>query len=117
MTTTLRNTGIEPVGEMPWGPTRSLLRDRDDRWRPCSPLQGGLESRRVLCVGRPSPSREEVWQALDRVSRLTVRPDQRSEVLKARDVYLAGGEINLHRSLQLERAARAGAGRRYQGIR
>jgi len=48
----------------------------------------------------PKPlTEEEVWQALDRAVPGLDRyvSDQSIEVLEAREVYLAGGEIDLHR--------------------
>ncbi len=107
MTTALRNTGIEPVGEMPWGTHFChFYETRDDLLETLLPFfKAGLQ---------------EVWQALDRAVPSLDRyvSDQSIEVLKARDVYLAGGEIDLHRiignwSAKLERALSRG----YPGIR
>jgi signal transduction histidine kinase len=69
----------------------------------------------------PKPLTEEgVWQALDRAVPGLDRyvSDQSIEVLEARDVYLAEGEIDLHRIIsnwrgKLERALARG----YEGIR
>src|SRR5437879_9691048 len=123
MTTALRNTGIEPVGEMPWGTHFChFYETKDDLLETLlSFFKVGLEAGEFCAwVVSGALTEEEVWQALDRAVPGLGRyvADQSIEVLKARDVYLAGGEINLHRiisnwSAKLERALSRG----YQGIR
>ena len=123
MTTALRNTGIEPVGEMPWGTHFChFYETRDDLLETLlSFFKVGLEAGEFCAWVVSEPlTEEEVWQALDRAVPGLGRyvSDQSIEVLKARDVYLAGGEINLHRIIsnwsgKLERALSRG----YQGIR
>jgi C4-dicarboxylate-specific signal transduction histidine kinase len=123
MTTALRNTGIEPVGEMPWGTHFChFYETRDDLLETLLPFfKAGLEAGEFCAWVVSEPlTEEEVWQALDRAVPGLDRyvSDQSIEVLRARDVYLAGGEIDLHRitsnwSVKLERALSRG----YQGIR
>jgi C4-dicarboxylate-specific signal transduction histidine kinase len=123
MATALRNTGIEPVGEMPWGTHFChFYETRDDLLETLLPFfKAGLESGEFCAWVVSEPLTEaEVWQALDRaVPRLDrYVSDQSIEVLSARNVYLAGGEIDLHRiignwSAKLERALSRG----YEGIR
>ena len=123
MTTALRNTGIEPVGEMPWGTHFChFYETRDDLLETLLPFfKAGLEANEFCAWVVSEPlTEQEVWQALDRAVPGLDRyvSDQSIEVLKARDVYLAGGEINLHRiidnwSAKLKRALSGG----YQGIR
>ena len=123
MTTALRNTGIEPVGEMPWGTHFChFYETRDDLLETLLPFfKAGLEAGEFCAWVVSEPLTEEgVWQALDRaVPRLDRYVSDRSiEVLQARDVYLAGGEIDLHRIIgnwgaKLERALSRG----YEGIR
>jgi len=123
MTTALRQTGIEPVGEMPWGTHFCHFYEaKDDLLETLLPFfKAGLESNEFCAWVISEPLNEaEVWKALDR----TVPDFDRYvsshsiELLSARDVYLAGGEIDLHRiignwSAQLEGALSRG----YQGIR
>src|SRR2546426_11274034 len=123
MTTALRNTGIEPVGEMPWGTHFChFYETRDDLLETLLPFfKAGLEAGEFCAWVVSEPLAEEgVWQALDRAVPHLDRyvAEQSIEVLKARDVYLAGGEIDLHRitsnwSAKLKRALSRG----YQGIR
>jgi C4-dicarboxylate-specific signal transduction histidine kinase len=123
VTTALRNTGIEPVGEMPWGTHFChFYETKDDLLETLlSFFKVGLEAGEFCAWVVSEPlTEEEVWQALARAVPGLGRyvSDQSIEVLKARDVYLAGGEINLHRiisnwSAKLERALSRG----YQGIR
>src|SRR5467141_134366 len=123
MTTALRNTGIQPVGEMPWGTHFChFYETRDHLLETLLPFfKVGLEAGEFCAWVVSEPlTEEEVWRALDRAVPSLDRyvSDQSIEVLKARDGYLAGGEINLHRmignwSAKLERALAGG----YQGIR
>src|SRR2546422_4982208 len=123
MTTALRNTGIEPVGEMPWGTHFChFYETRDDLLETLLPFfKAGLETNEFCAWVVSEPLTEAgVWQALDRAVPGLDRyvSDHSIEVLNARDVYLAGGEIDLHRitsnwSAKLERALSRG----YQGIR
>jgi C4-dicarboxylate-specific signal transduction histidine kinase len=123
MTSALRNSGIEPVGEMPWGTHFChFYETRDDLLETLLPFfKAGLEAGEFCAWVVSEPlTEEEVWQALDRAVPGLDRyvSDQSIEVLKARDVYLAGGEIDLHRIIgnwgaKLERALSRG----YPGIR
>jgi C4-dicarboxylate-specific signal transduction histidine kinase len=123
MMTALRNTGIEPVGEMPWGTHFChFYETRDDLLETLLPFfKAGLEAGEFCAWVVSEPlTEEEVWQALDRAVPNLDRyvSDGSIEVLNARDVYLAGGEIDLHRIIgnwnaKLERALSRG----YPGIR
>src|SRR5438132_6219954 len=123
MTTALRQTGIEPVGEMPWGTHFChFYETKDDLLETLLPFfKAGLEANEFCAWVVSEPLNEaEVWQALGRAV-----PDfdryvssHSIEVLNARDVYLAGGEIDLHRIIgnwnaKLERALARG----YEGMR
>src|SRR5438445_9272883 len=123
MTTALRQTGIEPVGEMPWGTHFChFYETKDDLLETLLPFfKAGLEANEFCAWVVSEPLNEaEVWQALGRAV-----PDfdryvysHSIEVLNARDVYLAGGEIDLHRIIgnwnaKLEQALSRG----YEGIR
>jgi len=123
MPTALRNTGIEPVGDMPWGTHFChFYETRDDLLDTLLPFfKAGLENAEFCAwvVSEPLTA-EGVWQALDRTIPGLDRyvSDNSIEVLSARDVYLAGGEIDLHRIIanwndKLKRALSRG----YQGIR
>src|SRR5712664_2150625 len=123
MTIALRNTGIEPVGEMPWGTHFChFYETRDDLLETLlSFFKAGLENGELCAWAVSEPLTEpEVWQALDRsvpgfdryVSNHSI------EVLNARDVYLAGGEIDLHRIIgNWSDKLKAALSRGYQGIR
>jgi len=123
MTTAQRNTGIEPVGDRPWGTHFChFYETRDDLLETLIPFfKAGLEAGEFCAWVVSEPLTEDgVWQALDRAVPRFDRyvSDQSLEVLRARDVYLAGGEIDLHRiignwSAKLERARSRG----YEGIR
>ena len=123
MTTALRHTGIEPVGDMPWGTHFChFYETRDDLLETLIPFfKAGLEAGEFCAWVISEPLTEDgVWQALERaVPRLHQYVSDRSiEVLQARDVYLAGGEIDLHRIIgnwnaKLEDALSRG----YPGIR
>jgi C4-dicarboxylate-specific signal transduction histidine kinase len=123
MATAPRNTGIEPVGEMPWGTHFChFYETRDDLLETLLPFfKVGLEADEFCAWVVSEPLTEpEVWQALERAVPGLERyvSDQSIEVLNARDVYLAGGEINLRRIIgnwrtKLERAVSRG----HQGIR
>jgi C4-dicarboxylate-specific signal transduction histidine kinase len=123
MTAALRHSGIEPVGDMPWGTHFChFYETKDDLLETLVPFfKAGLDAREFCAWVVSEPlSVDGVWQALDRaVPRLDrYVSDQSIEVLEARDVYLADGEIDLHRiignwSAKLERALSRG----YPGIR
>jgi C4-dicarboxylate-specific signal transduction histidine kinase len=123
MTTPLRNTAIEPVGEMPWGTHFChFYETREDLLDTLLPFfKAGLESNEFCAWVVSEPlSEAEVWRALERaVPGLDrYRSNHSIEVLNARDVYLAGGEIDLHRiignwSAKLETALSKG----FDGIR
>src|SRR6266481_8467631 len=98
MTTALRNTGIEPVGEMPWGTHFShFYETAEDLLETLVPFfKAGLESNEFCAWVVSEPLTEGgVWQALERaLPRFNRYVSERSiEVLNAREVYLAGGEI------------------------
>ena len=123
MTTALRNTAIEPVGEMPWGTHFChFYETTDDLLETLLPFfKAGLESNE-FCVWVVSEPLTEggVWQALDRAVPDLDRyvSDHSIEVLNARDVYLAGGAIDLHRIISNWSDKLQGAlSRGYQGIR
>jgi C4-dicarboxylate-specific signal transduction histidine kinase len=123
MTTALRQTGIEPVGEMPWGTHFChFYETKNDLLETLLPyFKAGLESNEFCAWVISEPLNEaEVRQALDRAV-----PDfdryvssHSIELMSARDVYLAGGEIDLHRIIGNWSAKLEGAlSRGYQGIR
>ena len=123
MTGALRNTGIEPVGELPWGTHFChFYETSDDLLETLLPFfKAGLESNEFCAWVVSEPLTEAaVWAALDRaipgfdgyVSNHSI------EVLNARDVYLAGGEIDLHRIISNWRdKLKAASSRGYPGIR
>jgi C4-dicarboxylate-specific signal transduction histidine kinase len=123
MTTALRDTGIGPVGEMPWGTHFChFYETTEDLLETLLPFfKAGLESNEFCAWVWSEPLTEDgVWQALERAVPGLDRyePDQSIEVLNARDVYLAGGEIDLRRIIdnwnaKLQQALSRG----YQGIR
>ena len=123
MTTALRNTGIEPVGEMPWGTHFChFYETREDLLETLLPyFKAGLENNELCAWAVSEPLTEpEVWQALDRAVPGFDRyvSDHSIEVLNARDVYLAGGEIDLHRILSnWSDKLKAALSRGYPGIR
>src|SRR5260370_33047918 len=76
MTTALRNTGIEPVGEMPWGTHFChFYETRDDLLETLLPFfKAGLEAGEFCAWVVSEPLTEEgVWQALDRAGPRCVR--------------------------------------------
>ena len=123
MTAALRNTAIEPVGEMPWGTHFCHFYETpDDLLETLLPFfKAGLESNEFCAWVVSEPLTESgVWQALERaVPRFERHVSERSiEVLNARDVYLAGGEIDLHRIIgNWNDKLKAALLRGYQGIR
>jgi hypothetical protein len=69
VTTALRNTGIEPVGEMPWGTHFChFYETRDDLLETLLPFfRAGLEAGEFCAWVVSEPlTEEEVWKALDR---------------------------------------------------
>ena len=123
MTTALRQSGIEPVGEMPWGTHFChFYETRDDLLETLLPFfKAGLETNEFCAWVVSEPLTEAgVWQALDRAVPGLDRyvSDHSIEVLNARDVYLAGGEIDLHRIIGNWHDKLKGAlSRGYPGIR
>ena len=123
MTTALRNTGIEPVGEMPWGTHFChFYETAEDLLETLVPFfKAGLESNEFCAWVVSEPLTEGgVWQALERaLPRFNRYVSERSiEVLNARDVYLAGGEIDLHRIIgNWNDKLKAALVRGYEGIR
>ena len=123
MTTALRDTGIEPVGEMPWGTHFChFYETREDLLETLLPFfRAGLERNEFCAWVFSEPLTEaDVWQALRRAVPDFERhlSDRNIEVLSARDVYLRGGEINLHRIIdtwngKLQQALSRG----YDGLR
>src|SRR2546428_12620012 len=105
MTTALRNTGIEPVGEMPWGTHFChFYETRDDLLQTLLPFfKAGLESGEFCAwVGSEPLTETEVWHALDEAGPGLSRyaSDDSIEVFDAPDGYLAGGGIGLPRILR-----------------
>jgi C4-dicarboxylate-specific signal transduction histidine kinase len=119
----LRDTGIEPVGEMPWGTHFCHFYETpDDLLETLLPFfKVGLESNEFCAWAVSEPLTETgVWQALERAVPGLDRyvSDHSIEVLNARDVYLSGGEIDLHRIIGNWNDKLKGAlSRGYQGIR
>src|SRR3989440_11624799 len=69
MTTALRNTGIEPVGEMPWGTHFChFYETRDDLLETLLPFfKAGLESNEFCAWVFSEPlTEQDGWQPLDR---------------------------------------------------
>jgi C4-dicarboxylate-specific signal transduction histidine kinase len=123
MTTALRNTGIGPVGEMPWGTHFCHFYETpEDLLDTLVPFfKAGLESNEFCAWVVSEPLTEGgVWQALERAVPGFDRyvSDRSIEVLNARDVYLAGGEIDLHRIIgNWNDKLKAALARGYPGIR
>ena len=123
MASALRNTAIEPVGERPWGTHFChFYQTGDELLETLVPFfKAGLESNEFCAWVVSEPLTESgVWQALDRaVPRLDrYVSDNSIEILKARDVYLAGGNIDLHRIIGNWSGKLQGAlSRGYQGLR
>jgi MEDS: MEthanogen/methylotroph, DcmR Sensory domain len=123
MTTAIRDSGIEPVGEMPWGTHFChFYETADDLLNTLLPFfKAGLESNEFCAWVVSEPLTESgVWRALERAVPNFERyvADNSIEVLSARDVYLSGGEIDLRRIIgnwadKLDRALARG----YPGIR
>jgi hypothetical protein len=123
MTTALRDTGIGPVGEMPWGTHFChFYETRDDLLQTLLPFfKIGLEKNEFCAWAVSEPlSEAEVWEGLDRtIPGLDRYVSNRSiEVLNAREVYLPEGQIDLHRIIgnwsgKLEAALSRG----YDGMR
>jgi C4-dicarboxylate-specific signal transduction histidine kinase len=123
MTAAVRNTGIDPVGDMPWGTHFCHFYETpDDLLDTLLPFfKTGLEANEFCAWVVSEPLTERgVWQALERAVPDFDRyvSDRSIEVLSARDVYLAGGEIDLHRIIanwngKLKQALSRG----YSGIR
>jgi hypothetical protein len=120
--TTRSGNGHRAGGRDALGRFCHFYETRDDLLQTLLPFfKAGLESGEFCAWVVSEPLTEtEVWHALDEavpgLSRYV--SDDSIEVLNARDVYLAGGEIDLHRiignwSAKLERALSRG----YQGIR
>jgi len=123
MTSALRNTGIERVGEMPWAAHFChFYETRDDLLDPLLPyFKAGLESNEFCAWVISEPVTEGgAWEALDRAIPGLDRyvSDHSIEVLNARDVYLAGGGIDRRRLIDnWSNKLQAARSRGYQGIR
>src|SRR5437016_12592860 len=119
MTTALRNTGIEPVGEMPWGTHFChFYETRDDLLETLLPFfKAGLEAGEFCAWVVSEPlTEEEVWQTLDRAVPGLDRyvSDQSIEVLKATSIWRAERSISIG---SLATGARSSSGRCPEAIR
>ena len=123
MTSALRNTGIEPVGDMPWATHFCQFYETTDDLLETLPrfFKAGLEANEFCAWVVSEPLTEDgAWQALNRsVPRLDrYVSDHRIEVLNARDVYLADGSIDRHRIIgDWNKKLNAALSRGFQGIR
>jgi MEDS: MEthanogen/methylotroph, DcmR Sensory domain len=123
MTGLLRNTGIARVGEKPWATHFCHFYETpDDLLETLIPfLKAGLESKEFCAWVVSEPLTEDgAWQALDRAVPDLKRyvSDHSIEVLNARDVYLAGGEIDRCRIMDnWNDKLNAALSKGYQGIR
>ena len=123
MAESLRNTGIEPVGDRPWGTHFCHLYETTDDLLETLVrfFKAGVEANEFCAWVVSEPLTEDgVWQALDRaVPRLDrYVSDHGIDVLNARDVYLAGGGIDSHRIIaHWNDKLNAARSRGYQGIR
>jgi signal transduction histidine kinase len=123
MTSELRTTGIEVVGDMPWGTHFCLFYDsKSDLLETLVPYcKAGLESDEFCLWVVADPVKEtEASQALARVVPDFDRylREQSIEIIAARDWYLRDGEFDLTRVINgwNEKLARAMA-RGYAGVR
>jgi len=123
MTSALRNTGIEPVGEMPWATHFCQFYETTDDLLEILPgfFKAGLEASEFCTWVVSEPLTEDrAWQALNRaVPRLDrYVSDHSVEVLNARDVYLADGSIDRHRIIgDWNKKLQAALSRGFHGIR
>lgn len=123
MTSELRTTGIEVVGDMPWGTHFCLFYDtKSDLLETLAPYcKAGLESGEFCLWVVADPVKEsEAIQALARIVPDLDRylREQSIEIIAARDWYLHNGEFDLARVIKgwSEKLARAIA-RGYAGVR
>jgi signal transduction histidine kinase len=123
MTTELRTTGIEVVGEMPWGTHFCLFYDsKSDLLETLAPYcKAGLENGEFcLWVVAEPVKQTEARQALAQVVPDLERylREESIEIISARDWYLHDGEFDLARVLQgwNEKLTRA-LTRGYTGVR
>ena len=123
MSSGLRNTGLEPVGAMPWATHFcQFYETRDDLLDALVPFfKTGLESNEFCAWVVSEPLTEDVaWQALERAVPGFDRyvSDHSIEVLNAGEVYLAGGKIDRHRIIDAwNKKLQTARSRGYQGIR
>src|SRR5262245_8452504 len=123
MTSALRKTGIEPVGELPWATHFcQFYETTDDLLETLVPFfKAGLESDEFCAWVVSEPLTEDrAWQALERAVLGLDRyvSDHRVAVLNARDVYLAGGAIDRHRIIgDWSKKLQDALSRGFQGIR
>src|SRR5262249_36810531 len=123
MTGAPRNTGIDPVGNKPWGTHFChFYETTDDLLETLIPFfKAGLESHEFCAWVVSEPLTDSAaWQALDAaVPPLDLFVANHSiDVLNARDVYLSGGKIDRHRIMANWNAKLSAAlSRGYQGIR
>jgi PAS domain S-box-containing protein len=123
MATALRKTGIDPVGDMPWGTHFChFYETKDDLLDTLVPFfKCGLEEGEfcVWIVSEPL-TEDDVWHALGRAVPGMARymSDRSIEIFPAREWYLDGGKFDLRRvtsawNEKLERAL----GQGYPGMR
>jgi C4-dicarboxylate-specific signal transduction histidine kinase len=123
MTTEMRNTGVDVVGDMPWGTHFCVFYDTkaDLLDTLVSYFRAGLESDEFcLWVVAPPLTMEDAWEALGRSIPQFDRyvTDGSIEIVAARDWYLHDGKFDLERVLAgwHDKLARA-LGRGYAGVR
>jgi C4-dicarboxylate-specific signal transduction histidine kinase len=123
MLTELRKTGVEVLGDMPWGTHFCLFYEtREDLLETLvSYCKAGLENQEFcLWVVAEPLTREDAWQALERaVPDLDRYLDEHSiDIVGARDWYLQDGTFDLNRVICSwnEKLASASA-RGYAGVR
>src|ERR1700730_17114518 len=123
MATALRKTGIDPVGDMPWGTNFChFYETKDDLLDTLVPFfKCGLEDGEfcVWVVSEPL-TEDDAWHALGRAVPGMARYllDRSIEIFPAREWYLGGGKFDLQRvtSAWNEKLARA-LGKGYPGMR
>src|SRR5882757_8652088 len=123
MTTEMRKTGIDAVGDMPWGTHFCFFYETKDELldTTVSYFKSGLENHEFcVWVVSESVTVDEARLALNRAVPDLDRysADHSIDIVSARDWYLQGGTFNLKRVMdgwhaQLERALAMG----YDGLR
>jgi PAS domain S-box-containing protein len=123
MTTEMRHTGVDVVGDMPWGTHFCVFYDtKADLLETLVPYcRAGLQSEEFcLWVVAPPLTEEDAWQALKRAVPDFDRylTDGSIEIVAAHDWYLHQGQFDLERVIRgwSEKLAKASA-RGYAGVR